>query len=72
MQVDLSPLSACRALEIVNFKGSPAVSNLAPLADLPALRAIDRLRVMDRRAFAHNAETSSSPGTTRRTTPLAG
>ena len=56
-EIDLSPLSTVATLEEVCFKGSSAVANIAPLAQIAALAKIDVTdcaRVTDRRAFTAN------------------
>lgn len=57
-EVDLSPLTTVATLEEVCFKGSSAVANIAPLAQIAGLAKIDVTdcaRVTDRRAFVANA-----------------
>jgi hypothetical protein len=63
-EVDLSPLGEVATLEEVSFKGSAAVANIAPLAQIAALKKLDVTdcaRVTDRRAFTANVGLEITP-----------
>ena len=53
-EIDVSPLARITTLEEINFTGSPAIANVAPLAKIQTLTrlTVTDCRVTDRRAFA--------------------